>query len=113
LRAKLEARLRVQLAVIISDSLGRAWRMGTTGTAIGAAGIAPLIDRRGEADLFGRTLQATLVARADELAAAASLVIGEAAEATPVAIIRGASYNRVEAAGITATLRPQSEDLFT
>jgi coenzyme F420-0:L-glutamate ligase/coenzyme F420-1:gamma-L-glutamate ligase len=113
LRAKLEARLRVQLAVIISDSLGRAWRMGTTGTAIGAAGIAPLIDRRGEADLFGRTLQATLVARADELAAAASLVIGEAAEATPVAIIRGASYIRSEAGCITAALRPQSEDLFT
>ena len=95
LRAKLEARFGVQLAVIISDSLGRAWRMGTTGTAI------------------GRTLQATLVARADELAAAASLVIGEAAEATPVAIIRGASYIRSDAEGITATLRPQSEDLFT
>ncbi len=113
LRNQLEARFGVQIAVIISDSLGRAWRMGTTGTAIGAAGLAPLIDRRGEKDLFGRTLQATLVARADELAAAASLVIGEAAEATPVAIIRGASYIRSEAEGITAALRPQNEDLFT
>ncbi len=113
LRARLESRFGVQIAVIISDSLGRAWRLGTIGTAIGAAGLAPLTDRRGEPDLYGRTLQATLVARADELAAAASLVIGEAAEATPVAIIRGASYNRVEAEGITATLRPQSEDLFT
>jgi coenzyme F420-0:L-glutamate ligase/coenzyme F420-1:gamma-L-glutamate ligase len=113
LRAQLEARLGVPLAVIISDSLGRAWRMGTTGTAIGAAGILPLIDRRGETDLFGRTLQATLVARADELAAAASLVIGEAAEGTPVAMIRGASYIRSEAEGITSTLRPLPEDLFT
>jgi coenzyme F420-0:L-glutamate ligase/coenzyme F420-1:gamma-L-glutamate ligase len=113
LRSQLEARFGVQIAVIISDSLGRAWRMGTTGTAIGAAGLAPLIDRRGEKDLFGRTLQATLVARADELAAAASLVIGEAAEATPIAIIRGAAYIRSEAEGITATLRPLAEDLFT
>jgi len=113
LRSQLEARFGVQIAVIISDSLGRAWRMGTTGTAIGAAGLAPLIDRRGEKDLFGRTLQATLVARADELAAAASLVIGEAAEATPIAIIRGATYIRSEAEGITATLRPLAEDLFT
>jgi coenzyme F420-0:L-glutamate ligase / coenzyme F420-1:gamma-L-glutamate ligase len=113
LRAKLEARSGVPIAVVISDSLGRAWRMGTTGTAIGAAGIAPLIDRRGETDLFGRTLQATLVARADELAAAASLVIGEAAEGTPVAIIRGASYIRGGAEGMTPSLRPQTEDLFT
>lgn len=113
LRAKLEAGAGVQLAVIISDSLGRAWRMGTTGTAIGAAGLAPLIDRRGERDLFGRVLQATLVGRADELAAAASLVIGEAAEATPVAVIRGAFYICSEAEGIAATLRPQTEDLFT
>ncbi len=113
LRAGLEASLGVEIAVIISDSLGRAWRMGTIGTAIGAAGLSPLTDRRGEHDLFGRVLQATLVARADELAAAASLVIGEAAEATPVAIIRGARYIRSEAEGIAATLRPQKEDLFT
>jgi coenzyme F420-0:L-glutamate ligase/coenzyme F420-1:gamma-L-glutamate ligase len=113
LRANLEARYGVRIAVIISDSLGRAWRMGTIGTAIGASGLNPLTDRRGETDLFGRVLQATLVARADELAAAASLVIGEAAEATPVAIIRGASYIRSEAGGIGSTLRPLREDLFT
>jgi coenzyme F420-0:L-glutamate ligase/coenzyme F420-1:gamma-L-glutamate ligase len=113
LRANLEARFGMQIAVIISDSLGRAWRMGTIGTAIGASGVNPLTDRRGETDLFGRVLQATLVARADELAAAASLVIGEAAEATPVAIIRGASYIRSEAEGIASTLRPLQEDLFT
>jgi coenzyme F420-0:L-glutamate ligase/coenzyme F420-1:gamma-L-glutamate ligase len=87
--------------------------VGTIGTAIGASGLNPLTDRRGETDLFGRVLQATVVARADELAAAASLVIGEAAEATPVAIIRGASYIRSEAGGIASTLRPLQEDLFT
>lgn len=100
------------IAVIISDSLGRAWRLGTVGTAIGSAGLAPLTDRRGEPDLFGRTLQATIIARADELAAAASLVIGEAAEATPVAIIRNAPYGRASTEGIGAMLRPADEDLF-
>lgn len=113
LRRKLEARFNVQLAVIVSDSLGRAWRMGTLGTAIGASGIGCLTDRRGETDLFGRVLQATLVARADELAAAASLVIGEAAEGTPVAIIRGAAYIRDETQGIGPSLRPRTEDMFT
>jgi coenzyme F420-0:L-glutamate ligase/coenzyme F420-1:gamma-L-glutamate ligase len=113
LRTALEAKFGVSIAVIISDSLGRAWRMGTIGTAIGAAGLLPLTDRRGETDLFGRVLQATLVARADELAAAASLVIGEAAEGTPVALIRGASYIASGAEGIAASLRPKLEDLFT
>jgi coenzyme F420-0:L-glutamate ligase/coenzyme F420-1:gamma-L-glutamate ligase len=112
LRDVLSAGFGTEIAVIISDSLGRAWRLGTTGMAIGVAGITPLTDRRGETDLFGRTLQATVVARADELAAAASLVIGEAAEATPVAIIRNAPYVRATAGGIGASLRPADEDLF-
>lgn len=111
-RATLQKIFGMDIAVIISDSLGRAWRLGTTGTAIGSAGIAPLTDRRGEADLFGRTLQATIIGRADELAAAASLVIGEAAEATPVAIIRNAPYVRSTAGGIAASLRPADENLF-
>jgi coenzyme F420-0:L-glutamate ligase/coenzyme F420-1:gamma-L-glutamate ligase len=112
LRDALNISFGTEIAVIISDSLGRAWRLGTTGTAIGSAGIAPLTDRRGETDLFGRVLQATVIGRADELASAASLVIGEAAEATPVAIIRNATYVRSAAAGIGATLRPADEDLF-
>ena len=87
LRTELEAAFGVRLAVIVSDSLGRAWRMGTTGAAIGSAGLKPLRDRRGEADLFGRTLQATVIGVADEIAAAASLVMGEAAEAV-VALAR-------------------------
>ncbi len=113
LRGALEARFGVRLAVVISDSLGRAWRLGTLGTAIGISGLNGLIDRRGETDLFGRVLQATLVARADELAAAASLVIGEAAEGTPAAVIRGAFYLPEETGGIGPMLRPRREDMFT
>lgn len=112
LRGALEARFGVKLAVIISDSMGRAWRMGTSGTAIGVSGLRPVRDRRGEADLYGRTLNATQVAVADELAAAASLVIGEAAEGLPVAIVRGAVYDRDETAGVGDLVRPIEMDLF-
>jgi coenzyme F420-0:L-glutamate ligase/coenzyme F420-1:gamma-L-glutamate ligase len=111
LRDALAARFGVSLAVIVSDSLGRAWRMGTMGTAIGMAGISPLRDRRGETDLFGRVLEATLIGVADEIAAAASLIIGEAAEGTPVAIVRGATYPAAEG-GVGEMLRPHGEDLF-
>lgn len=112
LRRGLEAHFGVRLAVIISDSVGRAWRMGTTGTAIGVSGLRPLRDRRGETDLFGRVLQATLVAVADELAGAASLVIGEAAEGVPAALIRGATYEADDAGSIQDLLRPAEQDLF-
>ena len=112
LRAALEAAFGARLAVIISDSLGRAWRVGTTGHAIAVAGMKPLRDRRGETDLFGRVLQATVVAVADEIAAAASLVIGEAAEGTPVVLVRGAVYDAVENGGIGELLRPIDQDLF-
>lgn len=111
LRRALEARFGVRLAVIISDSLGRAWRMGTTGSAIASSGLRPLRDRRGETDLFGRVLQATVTGVADEIAAAASLVIGEAAEGLPVAVVSGAVYDRDETAGIGEILRPRGEDL--
>jgi coenzyme F420-0:L-glutamate ligase/coenzyme F420-1:gamma-L-glutamate ligase len=113
LRAALEAQFGVRLAVIVSDSLGRAWRMGTTGTAIGVAGIKPLRDRRGESDLFGRELKATIVGVADEIAAAASLMIGEANEGTPAAIVSGAAYEADDAdAGVSELLRPLEKDLF-
>jgi coenzyme F420-0:L-glutamate ligase/NADPH-dependent F420 reductase len=112
LRAALTAATGVRLAVIISDSLGRAWRMGTMGSAIGSAGLKPLRDRRGEHDLFGRELQGTVIGVADEIAAAASLVMGEAAEGTPVAIVRGAAYDPDEEAGIGEILRPLDKDLF-
>ncbi|MES2492929.1 MAG: coenzyme F420-0:L-glutamate ligase [Pseudomonadota bacterium] len=101
-----------EIAVIISDSMGRAWRMGTVGTAIGCAGLLPVRDRCGEADLFGRVLQATRIGVADEIAAAASLVIGEGAEGIPVAIVRGATYDRSDDAGVAPLLRPVAEDMF-
>lgn len=112
LRAAMQARFGVRVAVIISDSLGRAWRLGTTGTAIGIAGMQPLRDRCGETDLFGRELRATITAVADEIAGAASLAIGEGAEGTPVAIVRGARYGVEENASISDTLRPIEQDLF-
>ncbi|HXQ15116.1 MAG TPA: coenzyme F420-0:L-glutamate ligase, partial [Caulobacteraceae bacterium] len=112
LRAALEARFGVRLAVIVNDSLGRAWRLGTTGTAIGVAGMKPLRDRRGEHDLFGRTLQTTLVGVADELSAAASLVIGEAAEGVPAALIRGAIYDPAESGAAIGLVRPLEQDFF-
>lgn len=108
----IRARLGNAVAVIISDSLGRAWRMGTVGTAIGCAGIRPVRDRCGETDLFGRVLQATRIGVADEIAAAASLVIGEGAEGIPVAVVRGAAYDRDDAVGVAPLLRPVAEDLF-
>jgi coenzyme F420-0:L-glutamate ligase/NADPH-dependent F420 reductase len=112
LRTALETRFGVRLAVVISDSLGRAWRMGTTGAAIGVSGMKPVRDRRGETDLFGRTLISTIIGVADEIAAAASLVLGEAAEGIPVAIVRGARYDRDEAAGMSDMVRPLEQDLF-
>jgi coenzyme F420-0:L-glutamate ligase/coenzyme F420-1:gamma-L-glutamate ligase len=112
LRQALQARFGVRLAVIVSDSLGRAWRIGTTGHAIGVAGMKPLRDRRGESDLFGRELQATIIGVADEIAAAASLVMGEAAEGVPAALVRGATYVADETAGIGELVRPLGEDLF-
>lgn len=112
LRRALEDRFGVRLAVIVSDSLGRAWRMGTAGTAIGTSGMRPVRDRRGETDLFGRVLQATVVAVGDEIAAAASLVIGEAAEGIPAALVRGAVYEPCEETGSADLIRPLDQDLF-
>jgi coenzyme F420-0:L-glutamate ligase/coenzyme F420-1:gamma-L-glutamate ligase len=86
--------------------------MGTTGAAIGVSGMKPVRDRRGETDLFGRTLISTIIGVADEIAAAASLILGEAAEGIPVAIVRGARYDRDEAAGMSDMVRPLEQDLF-
>ncbi|CAN7345342.1 coenzyme F420-0:L-glutamate ligase [Phenylobacterium sp. LjRoot225] len=114
IRAELKAQTGVAPAVVIADSLGRAWRMGTIGTAIGVSGLTVIDDRRGETDLFGRTLQATLVAVADSLAAAAVLVMGEGAEGVPAAIVRGADrfVSDADGPGAVAGLRPLKEDLF-
>ena len=114
IRAELKALTGVAPAVVVADSLGRAWRLGTVGTAIGVAGVAVLDDRRGETDLFGRTLQATLVAVADSLAAAAVLVMGEGAEGVPAALVRGVErfVSEDDGPGTGVGLRPLAEDLF-
>ena len=108
------AALRTKLgatALLINDSFGRPWRRGTTGVAIGAAGLPAMLDLRGDPDLFGRTLQVTISAFADEIAAAASLVMGQADEAQPVVLVRGLSWKK-PATNAAELVRPATEDLF-
>jgi coenzyme F420-0:L-glutamate ligase/coenzyme F420-1:gamma-L-glutamate ligase len=88
IRDSLASRFGVPPAVIVSDSFGRAWRQGTTDVAIGVAGMSPLRDLRGTKDARGRTLEATVIAVADELAGAAELVVGKAS-GVPAALVRG------------------------
>lgn len=111
LRAELCRRTGVRIAVLINDSFGRAWRLGTTGTAIGCAGLPALLDLRGEVDLTGRTLQATVVGFADEIAAAASLVMGQAGEGQPVVLVRGIAPS-AQPCSARSLVRPPAEDLF-
>lgn len=101
----------VELGVVINDSFGRPWRRGSVGVAIGCAGIESLQDLRGEPDLFGRRLQVTEVALADEIAAAASVLMGQAAQSLPVVVVRGLLH-RGPVATASALLRPPVEDLF-
>lgn len=115
IRAELHRLTGARPAVVIADSMGRAWRIGTCGAAIGCAGLAVLDDRRGRGqDLFGRTLQATVIAVADSIAAAAALAMGEGAEGTPAAIVRGAGkwVTQEDGPGAASGLRPISEDMF-
>src|SRR5690349_22689318 len=105
------ARTGKRIAVIISDSFGRPWRRGTVGIALGAAGLPAVIDWRGQPDLFGRKLEVTETGFADEIAAAASLVQGQAAEATPIVLVRGLSWSAPDAPGL-ALVRPPEHDLF-
>jgi coenzyme F420-0:L-glutamate ligase / coenzyme F420-1:gamma-L-glutamate ligase len=111
LRKRLEEASRVHLGVLIIDSHGRAWRLGTVGVAIGVAGLPGLVDLRGQADLFGYNLRITQVGVADELAAAASLVMGQAAERTPVIHVRGFPYP-LRDSSLSELLRPKDQDLF-
>lgn len=111
LRARLEAHFGVSLGVIISDSFGRPWRRGTAGVAIGASGLPSLIDLRGQPDLFGRTLEVSIVGFADEIAAAASLLQGQAREAQPVVVVRGLAWDAPDAP-VAEVIRPMGEDLF-
>ncbi|HIJ09056.1 TPA: coenzyme F420-0:L-glutamate ligase [Candidatus Bathyarchaeota archaeon] len=100
------------VAIIISDTHGRPLRMGEINVAIGIAGITPTKDRRGEEDLFGYVLKVKQTAIADELASAAELVIGQANEGRPVAIIRGYKYTPTENASARQLIRPKEADLF-
>jgi coenzyme F420-0:L-glutamate ligase/coenzyme F420-1:gamma-L-glutamate ligase len=101
-----------EVAVLISDTHGRPLRMGEINVTIGVAGIKPTRDRRGEKDLFGYVLRVKQTAVADELASAAELVIGQANEGVPVAIIRGYAYQTTENASARDLTRPREADLF-
>lgn len=111
LRAAIKDRTGANVAVIMNDSVGRAWRSGTTGIAIGVAGMPAILDLRGDDDLFGRELKVSIVGIADELAAAASILQGQAAEGAPAVIIRGYSVEGEHTTG-RALIRDKDEDLF-
>jgi coenzyme F420-0:L-glutamate ligase/coenzyme F420-1:gamma-L-glutamate ligase len=111
LREGLRARFDVDMAVVVSDSVGRAWRNGVVGLAIGAAGLPALQDLRGREDLDGRVLEVTQVGLADEIASAAELLMGEADEGVPAVLVQGVRWH--EAASPAATLiREADQDLF-
>ena len=112
IRQKIRELTGCDVAVIVSDTHGRPFRMGEINVAIGVAGMKPIRDRRGEKDLFGYVLRIKQTAVADELASAAELVIGQADEGIPVAIIRGYKYQAAENASATELTRPKEKDLF-
>ena len=101
----------VGIGVIISDSFGRPWRKGTVGVALGAAGLPAFVDLRGRADLFGRELLVTETGFADEIAAAAGLLMGQAAEAMPMVLVRGLAWSAPDLP-VAALIRPAEHDLF-
>jgi coenzyme F420-0:L-glutamate ligase/coenzyme F420-1:gamma-L-glutamate ligase len=111
LRDKLAAHFGIAPAVIVSDSFGRAWRSGTTGIALGAAGLPSLVDMRGHTDLYGRTLRVTEIGFADEITAAASLLMGQADEALPAVLVRGLMWS-AQPRPAKALIRAAEEDLF-
>jgi len=111
LREHLARVFGTEIGVIISDSFGRAWRKGTVGVALGAAGLPALIDLRGHPDLFGRELLVTETGFADEIAAAAGLLMGQADEAVPMVLVRGLSWSAPEVPA-AALIRPAEHDLF-
>lgn len=115
IREELEEASGKNLAIIITDTQGRAFRVGAVGVALGCSGIDPLWKRQGEKDLYGRELQTTEVATADELAAAASLIQGQADEGLPIVIVRGfKAFNNLRNpdSTISPLLRPKEFDVF-
>jgi coenzyme F420-0:L-glutamate ligase/coenzyme F420-1:gamma-L-glutamate ligase len=112
LRDQLSAEFGVTIGVVISDSHGRPFRLGVVGVAIGSAGLPTLWDLRGNPDLFGVTLQVTDVGFADEIAAAAGLVLGQANEAIPAVLVRGLTYPISETARAADLIRPPEMNLY-
>jgi coenzyme F420-0:L-glutamate ligase/coenzyme F420-1:gamma-L-glutamate ligase len=111
IRDIVRARLGVEVGVIVSDTFGRPWRRGLTDVAIGVAGIAGVVDLRGTEDALGRVMQVTEVAVADEIAAAAELVMGKST-GVPVAVVRGVDPAWRREASVAELIRSPSEDLF-
>ena len=111
LRTRVAALTGVAPGVVISDSFGRPWRLGTTNVALGAAGVPSLVDRRGEPDRNGRPLESTEVAWADAVAAAAGLAMGEADEGTPCVVVRGLRWSAPDVPAL-GLVRPIDEDMF-
>ncbi|HMN60075.1 MAG TPA: coenzyme F420-0:L-glutamate ligase, partial [Anaerolinea sp.] len=111
IRQEIREKTGLDVGVMIIDSHGRAWRMGTVGVAIGLSGVPGLVDMRGKPDMFGYQLRVTLIAAADELAAAASLVMGQADERIPVVLVRGFPYTLRESS-LRELIRPKEMDLF-
>ncbi len=111
IRKEIESKTGKHIGVAIIDSHGRAWRNGTVGVAIGMSGIPGIVDKRGDKDLFGYTLRVTVIGAADELAAAASLVMGQASEGMPVVHVRGFPYPLQEGS-LKELLRPKEQDMF-
>lgn len=112
IRSEIKRLTGCEVAVIISDTHGRPFRQGEVNVAVGVSGIKPIRDRRGEKDLFGYVLRVKQTAVADELASAAELVIGQADEGIPAAIIRGYKFLKSEDAKATELVRPREKDLF-
>lgn len=111
LKRRLDARFGADAAVIVNDSVGRAWRNGTVGMALGAAGLPALDDRRGQKDFVGRTLEVTEVGLADEIAAAASALMGQGDEGRPAVVVRGLSWQGA-ARPARDLIRSRDIDLF-
>lgn len=112
IRKALQQRFEADLGVVLSDSHGRPFRLGTVGVAIGVSGLPPLWDQCGGHDLNGRELQATVTALADQVAAAADLVAGQAAEGRAAVYVRGLSFAPQSERGAQALIRPSSQDLY-
>jgi len=113
IRDAIAARLGVHVGVLITDSFGRAWRLGVCGICIGCAGLVPLVDARGRPDRFGRPLRVTQIAVADAIAAAAALAMGEADEGRPIVVVSGiAAEFLADGAPATHLVRPVEADLF-